>query len=137
MPAASRKRNEVLLIACVTILLCRSVEGPFDGTIRNHRFRGLDSPLSGYQVNVERLMRDLIMNTGRHSFSYYASYGEGNDRVYGHAGCMNRMLSIQECSDCVRVAHMHRVQLGPFVRGAQMTLRDCELRFEDYYFFDG
>lgn len=86
-----------------------------------------------YGTRVESVLQDLVHETQYHGYSYYSHDTYSGQGCYGHAAC-NGALSQDDCFSCLFAARDRLKEVCPLDTGAQLQLRDCRIRYENYQF---
>lgn len=92
-----------------------------------------DNATTPFQLMSYAGTRHLAFTTCRRAFNYYIEIDFLGSYFYGHATCAAK-LSDQDCIMCLAIANAGRLVACEFSRGAQVTLIDCHMRFEEYDF---
>lgn len=91
--------------------------------------------LSPFGRAVDHAVNDLVFNTENHGFDYYSSSVIDEVGAYGHAEC-NGELSKMACELCLTAAYFKLDDYCKTTIGAQIQLKDCRLRYENYPFIE-
>ncbi|XP_030535018.1 antifungal protein ginkbilobin-like protein [Rhodamnia argentea] len=90
---------------------------------------------SAYCYNVQNVVSDWCSNTPSHGYDYYDQFSFGGRPCYGHGSC-NGGLTNEDCSECLVQDYYMMRKMCDLTIGVQFELKDCRLRYENYYFVE-
>jgi len=82
---------------------------------------------------MESVLQDLEYNTPGNGFDYYVQATVSRQDCYGHAACNGALLQ-EDCFVCLISAKKDLEDGCPENTGAQVQLKDCRMRYENYRF---
>lgn len=90
-------------------------------------------PTSAYGVTVDDVISCLFKFTASSDYKEYCmSFGNDGD-CYGYATC-NELISYSDCTTCLNEASNWIYSDCTNSIGAQVYLKDCRMRYENYPF---
>lgn len=90
---------------------------------------------STYGNQVDSVLQDLVYKTTDNGFDYYRRSTVLDQGCYGHAACNGALLHY-DCFTCL-ISVGYDIRDGcPENTGAQVQLKDCRIRYENYYFIE-
>lgn len=87
------------------------------------------SSFDAYETNYVTVMDDVCAYTPMNGFNYYTSCFD----CHGHGVC-NGVLTQSDCNECLKEARDHLFNECRLRVGAQVQLKDCRIRYENYEF---
>ncbi|XP_030441558.1 antifungal protein ginkbilobin-like protein [Syzygium oleosum] len=86
-----------------------------------------------YDAEVNDVLQDLVSRTADNGFNFYRQSTDLGQTCYGHAAC-NGAISHYDCFTCLQAARYDLTDGCPQNTGAQVQLKDCRMRYENYPF---
>lgn len=127
-----------LLCSCIDVAKCERGSfydlDDYDGNVVSRTCNGQHfREFSSYDAAVGGLMHDLVLNTPSNGFNRYTVDEVDGARAYGHAAC-NGEITKDDCGQCLDGAVTYIRSYCGLSIGAQLQVRDCRVRYENYYF---
>lgn len=127
----------MILAFCFCSKISKCQRDSYDTTILYRICNGARhfKTLSPYGDAVYDVIDDLLRHTETNDFNYYSSSQRDGVSAYGHAAC-NGEISQLACGLCLSDVHCKLLDYCGNSIGAQIQVRDCRLRYENYPFIE-
>lgn len=111
--------------------------GPYDTTLVSITCNGEHfQAFSPYDAAVGDVTQDIMEDTPVRGFNHYTWSKDDGATAYEHGAC-NGIITEAACGRCLGQAFEDlRGRCGLSI-GAQVQLRDCRMRYENYFFLEG
>lgn len=130
--------GSVLRISTVVILLFltgNGIEGDPDKSVVYKTCKGNSGSFT-YMDIVQDVLDDLTDQRPKFGYDYTDERHQVfTDTCYGHGKC-NRVLSHQECHQCLLTASNMLRDTCDWSIGTQVQLVNCRIQYENYVFYD-